>query len=194
MAKTMKPTAIYQIKATLKYSKPPIWRRILAPDTFTLRQLHAVLQIAMGWTNSHLHQFIVGNRKNEVYYGDTSWDDGDWGPPMVNEAQVRLNQLVTGEKFRFVYEYDFGDSWIHQLVVEKILPVDPDQHYPVCIKGKRACPVEDAGGVWGYMIFLEAINDPEHPQHDEYEEWIGLDHFDPEEFDLEAVNKQLERF
>jgi len=102
---------------------------------------------------------------------------------------VRLNQIADAGA-KFVYEYDFGDSWEHILLVEKVLPMEPDQQYPVCIKGKRACPPEDVGGVWGYYGFLEAIQDPDHPEHEDYLEWIGED-FDPEAFDLDAVNAAL---
>lgn len=111
---------------------------------------------------------------------------------MENEQRVKLNQIVTGEKFKFIYEYDFGDSWRHVLLVEKILPVDHQQQYPVCIKGKRACPPEDVGGVWGYATFLEALANPEHPDHKMYVEWVG-DEFDAEYFDLDEINRRLAR-
>jgi hypothetical protein len=97
---------------------------------------------------------------------------------------------VTGEKFKFVYEYDFGDSWEHVLLVEKVLPPEPGQRYPVCIKGRRACPPEDVGGIWGYAYFLEAIQNPDHPEREDYLEWIGGE-FDPQAFDLEEVNAAL---
>jgi len=136
----------------------------------------------MGWTNSHLHQFIVG----QTYFGEPY---PDYGFEMHDERDVRLNQIAD-EGARFVYEYDFGDSWEHILLVEKVLEPEPGQQYPVCIKGKRACPPEDVGGVWGYYGFLEAIQDPDHPEHEDYLEWIGED-FDPEAFDLDAVNAAL---
>jgi hypothetical protein len=91
---------------------------------------------------------------------------------------------------RFDYEYDFGDGWEHRILVEKILPLEPGRAYPVCIKGRRACPPEDVGGTWGYAAFLDAIGDPEHPEHDSYLEWIGGE-FDPEAFDLDEVNDAL---
>ena len=100
--------------------------------------------------------------------------------------------MVTSENERFLYEYDFGDSWIHEILVEKILPPEPKKRYPVCLKGKRACPPEDVGGPWGYADFLEAIRDPDHPEHEEYLEWAGED-FDPEAFDLDEVNRALRK-
>jgi len=95
-------------------------------------------------------------------------------------------------KYRFVYEYDFGDSWEHELVVEQVLPPEPGATVPICLTGKRACPPEDVGGIWSYADFLEALRDPEHAEHEEYTEWIGGE-FDPEAFDNEAVNRELQR-
>ena len=103
---------------------------------------------------------------------------------------MRLNQIAPGAGFKFRYEYDFGDSWEHVLVVEKVLPPEPGRQVPVCIKGKRACPPEDVGGVWGYAEFLEALQDPDHEDHEMYLEWIGGE-FDAEEFDLEETNEML---
>ena len=177
---------IYQIKVTLDYSKPPIWRRILVRSDITLGELHDIIQaVMMGWADYHLHQFIVG----ETYY---SVPDPDYEGflEMRDESRVKLNQIVTGEKFKFRYEYDFGDSWLHNLLVEKVLPPEPDQPYPACIKGKRACPPEDVGGIWGYYMFLEAIQDPDHPEHADYLEWVGGE-FDPKAFDLDEANEAL---
>jgi hypothetical protein len=185
-AKRTSDTPIYQIKVTLEYSKPPIWRRFLVPGDITLAKLHYVLQMVMGWTNSHLHQFIVGG----TYYGEPH---PDYGFEMRDERRVRLNQIAPREGFKFGYEYDFGDSWLHQVLVEKVLPPEPGQRYPVCIKGRRACPPEDVGGVWGYDDFLEAIRDPDHPEHEDYWEWIGGE-FDPEAFDLDEINELLRTF
>jgi hypothetical protein len=103
---------------------------------------------------------------------------------------VSLQQVVSRVKDKLIYEYDFGDSWEHELLVEKILPLEAGKHYPICLTGKRACPPEDCGGIWGYASLLAAIRDPEHPEHDEMVEWGG-DEFDPEAFDLDEVNREL---
>jgi hypothetical protein len=182
--KSTSRASIYQIKVTLEHSKPPIWRLLLVPSDVTLEHLHYIIQGAMGWTNSHLHQFIVG----QTYFGEPH---PDYGLEMQDERRVRLNQVAPREGFKFRYEYDFGDSWLHDLLVEEILEPEPGQQYPVCIAGKRACPPEDVGGVWGYEEFLQAIGDPDHPEHEEYLEWIGGE-FDPEEFDLEETSKTLQ--
>jgi hypothetical protein len=175
---------IYQLKVTLADSEPPIWRRVLVPGDISLARLHAVLQVAMGWQNSHLHQFIVG---------DTRYGEPD---PMVaelefkNERTATLNHEAPRAEDRFTYEYDFGDSWEHEIVVEKITPPEPGVRYPVCVAGERACPPEDCGGVWGYADFVEAVRDPKHPEHDEMIEWLGGE-FDPEAFDREEANRRL---
>src|SRR5688500_18355419 len=110
---------LYQLKVTLKGSKPPIWRRLQVRGSTTLYKLHDILQIAMGWSDSHLHQFIVG----DTYYGIPEAED--WGPEIKSERRVRLGQIVSDAKDRFVYEYDFGDSWVHDIVVEKVLSPEP---------------------------------------------------------------------
>ena len=183
--KSMGDKAIYQIKVTLEGSKPPIWRRLQVRSNISLTELHTIIQTAFGWWDYHLHQFIIGDR----YYGlpDPFYDDD---LDMHDERKVRLNQIASHEGFKFRYEYDFGDSWVHQVLVEKILSPQPGQHYPVCIKGRGACPPEDVGGIWGYFHFLEAIGDPDHEEHDELLDWVGGE-FDPAEFDLEGVNQTL---
>ena len=186
MSKATAP--IYQIKITLKDSKPPIWRRVLISSETTLPKLHDIIQAVMGWYDSHMHAFEI---HGEHYSAPSPYDPGllqEMGMKSTN--RVKLNKLITAEGEKFRYEYDFGDDWQHEIVLEKILPADPKQKLPVCIKGKRACPPEDVGGVWGYDGFLEAINDPKHPEHADYIEWIG-DDFDPEAFDLDEVNERL---
>lgn len=185
-SKSADDAPIYQIKVTLEHSKPPIWRRLLVPSDTLLGDLHHIIQVAFGWENYHLHQFIIG----KTYYGEPHPDYFDY-MEMRDEQEVTLGQIASGKGFKFRYEYDFGDSWMHQILVEKILPPEPDQDYPVCIEGRRACPPEDVGGMWGYESFLEIIQDPDHEEHDQYLEWVG-DDFDPEAFDLEEVNEALD--
>jgi hypothetical protein len=185
--KSPNKTEIYQLKITLRGSKPPIWRRVQVRSDINLATLHRIIQEAMGWTDSHLHQFRVG----ETYYGVPDQDDFGFSET-EDEKTAKLNQLLSRPKAKFIYEYDFGDSWEHEVLLEKILPPDPAVHYPVCIAGKRACPPEDCGGVWGYENFLEAIQNPDHPEHEEFVEWIGGS-FDPEAFDIADVNRALRR-
>lgn len=175
---------IYQLKVTLLETRPPIWRRLQTPSDVTLARLHRILQMVLGWTDSHLHQFIIDGQS----YG---MPDDEYGMPTINEQRVRLSQVVEpGASFR--YEYDFGDSWQHAIVVEQALPALLRQRYPVCLDGARACPPEDVGGVDGYRAFLAAIKDPRHEEHAELLAWAG-GAFDPAAFDVAAVNRQLAR-
>ena len=176
------PNTVYQIKVTLDDSKPPIWRRLLVPPNLTLGDLHYILQIAMGWTDSHLHQFFVGEKTYSIPHPDMDWT--------LDEDKVTLARVITGEKSKFRYEYDFGDSWSHTILVEKILPAEPGKHYPVCLKGKGNCPPEDCGGVGGFADFVKAMADPAHPEHENLKDWYG-DDFDPDAFDLDEVNRML---
>lgn len=178
---------VYQLKITLRDVRPPIWRRVLVTDATNLNQLHWIIQIAMGWTNSHLHQFII----DEEYYSEPMLEVDDWGPEIKNEKRVRLSALSLEPKRKFTYEYDFGDSWQHEILVEKVLAPEAGARYPQCIGGKRACPPEDCGGVWGYERFLEVIKDEDDPEHEETLEWVGGS-FDPEAFSAEEANEALQ--
>ena len=136
---------VYQIKVTLKGSRPPIWRRIQVTSDTTLARLHHILQ-----------RGVLEEMEGE------------------DARKVTLATVVRGEKSKFLYEYDFGDRWDHELLIEKILPRDEGKRYPLCLTGKRACPPEDCGGIWGYAGFLEAVRDPRHPEHEEMLEWVGV--------------------
>jgi hypothetical protein len=153
----------------------------------SLARLHRILQVAMGWYDSHLHQFIVG----EKYYGVPGIDEFS-ELDLKDEKKARLSQILSKSKQKIVYEYDFGDGWEHEILLEKVLGPKAGSRYPICTEGKRACPPEDVGGSTGYANFLEAISDPSHEEHDEYLEWIGGE-FDPEEFDVDLVNQRLKR-
>ncbi len=177
---------VYQLKITLDDIRPPIWRRVLVKDC-TLAVLHDVIQIGMGWDDCHLHVFEIGD---EQYGAPDQWQDDMGGNDVGNEGKVKLSQIVGRGVKKFRYEYDMGDGWRHTIQVEKTPPAEAGGRYPYCVDGKRACPPEDCGGPWGYGDFLEAVQDPQHPEHEERREWIGGD-FDPEAFDLEAVNRRL---
>ncbi|HRI29488.1 MAG TPA: plasmid pRiA4b ORF-3 family protein, partial [Chitinophagales bacterium] len=140
---------IYQILISLKDSKPKIWRRVLIPADSMLEELHAIIQIVMGWDDSHLHQFI----KNKTYYTVKLFEDDYWNEANTIdyiEEEVGVSSLLKAKKDKMMYEYDFGDEWQHEILLEEILPVDDAITYPICIDGKRRCPPEDCGGIWGY--------------------------------------------
>ena len=179
---TREPPKTIQIKVTLAAVKPPVWRRILVSEKITLLDLHDVIQSAFGWQDYHLHEFKIRNTS----YGDPQNDDTGLYP-LIDEAHVTLKELKLSEGEQFTYIYDFGDDWHHTLQVEKILPHEKGQRLPVCLAGKRACPPEDVGGPSGYRIFLEALHDPDHPEHESFLEWIGGS-FDAEQFDLKITN------
>jgi hypothetical protein len=186
MARTATPKTgagktVISLKVTLRGTKPPIWRRLHAPGAMTLGNLHDAIQAAMGWHDCHLHAFDIGGRQ----YGDRSTLDD-----VADENRLTLNGVVKSGVARFAYTYDFGDSWEHTVAIEKTLPAVEGRFYPACVAGKRHCPPEDSGGVWGYLDMLAAIADPAHPEHAETLEWLDED-FDPETFDIDTANTIL---
>ena len=185
-------SGLYQLKITLKGSKPGIWRRVLVRGHMRLDRLHHVIQIAMGWTNSHLHQFITGTRAACTYYGEPDPDVPPTFSKTLNEKRYVLADLASVAKQKFIYDYDFGDDWQHEVVVEKILPPEPTFRHPICLAGANACPPEDCGGVYGYHNLVKILADPKHPDHDDMMDWIGGE-WDAAWFDLEAANLMLKR-
>jgi hypothetical protein len=176
---------IYELKLEMLEVEPLIWRRLLVPGSITLAQLHEVIQTAMGWTNSHLHEFVVGNHS----YSDPEFEIEE----AKSEYRYRLAKLAPRVRNTIAYHYDFGDSWEHQIRVERI--IEDDARYPgspVCLAGARNCPPEDCGGPWGYENFLKAIGNKSHEEHKELLAWVGGS-FDPEHFDLHEVNELLRR-
>jgi len=149
---------LYQFKITLLGIDPPIWRRIQIKDC-TLDELHEHIQTAMGWENAHLHDFEIKGKR----YGDPELiDDGFADFECEDSTRTRISDIVpkSGKPFTFKYEYDFGDSWEHEILFEGFPPVDSKAKYPLCLEGARDCPPEDVGGVWEYSDFLEALADP----------------------------------
>jgi len=176
---------ILQLYVSLEEIEPRIWRRIQVPDSFTLKQLHRVIQIVMGWQDGHLHEFILSGKR----YGEPNPEDEE---TVIDDRTVRLRDLPLSIGASIGYAYDFGDNWQHQLLLEKTLPPAPETIYPACIAGERSTPPEDVGGAGGYAELLEAIADPDHEDHDANLEWLG-GQFDPEAFSIAEVNKRLRR-
>ncbi len=187
MAKAEKST-LYTLHVQLKKIDPPIWRRLAVPGHLTLFQLHQVLQVTMGWTHSHLHEFMVEHPGGGVtYYGEPSPED-EYRP--TDERLVRLAQIAPTKDVAFLYKYDFGDGWKHLITVENIETVNKEDAYPWCLDGQRACPPEDVGGVSGYAHFLEAWRNRSHPDHQDMRQWVGT-HFQPEVFSVMQVNSAI---
>lgn len=174
---------LLQLKVTLKDTKPPIWRRILVAPEMTLDRLNDVIQIVMGWTNSHMHQFETP----EGRFADPAFELEEAG----NSRKITLASVLHRPKSSIRYEYDFGDSWNHQIVLEKIVDLEQST-LAACVGGARSCPPEDCGGPWGYANLLSILKDPGNPEYEETVDSVG-DNFDPDFFDMESINRQLGR-
>ncbi len=188
----MPPRVTYQLRIAIRGTKPPIWRRIIVPPSMKLDRLHDVIQTVMGWEDCHLHMFIKGRQRYSI---PSPWDDDFRMPGMprdIDERKYRISQLLKRAKDWITYEYDFGDSWEHRITLQKILPYDPAVRLPACIGGKRRCPPEDSGGVWGYYDKLDILKDPGNLDYEHISEWMGED-FDPEVFSAHAVDLVLGR-
>ncbi len=181
---------LHHLKITLKNVQPPIMREVLVPSGLRLDRLHAVIQIAMGWTDSHMHEFIVGTLRDGERFGTPDADSFADGPPTRKETQFTLKQIAPAKGSKFLYWYDFGDDWHHEIGVKAVVAATPEWPHPACIKATRACPPEDCGGPWGYAKLLEVLADPRHEEHADMRDWIG-DDFDPERIDFDAINEAL---
>jgi hypothetical protein len=181
---------VVQLKISLKNSTPPIWRRVLVKSSISFYELHYTIQIAMGWGNYHLYEFKIGNYR--IGITDEDYDDPESATSNIIVAkEITLDEVISqGDFKKFSYEYDFGDGWMHSIIVEKTMPLDQDKYYPVCIKGKLNCPPEDCGGIYGYYNLLEIISNKKHPEYRDMAEWMG-GRFDPTEFEVEDVNEDL---
>lgn len=178
---------VYQFKITLKRVKPPIWRRIQVPETYSFWDFHVAIQDVMGWQDYHLHLFEVINPwsgiKEEIGIPD---EEFDWDTDTLPGWKQNIAGYFSMRNVKADYIYDFGNNWRHTVKLEKILPREIGIRYPICIGGKRACPPEDCGGTWGYQDFLEIMMDLHHERHEEMLRWIG-GAFDPEAFDANGV-------
>ncbi len=172
----------YQMTITLRGIRPPIWRRVEVPGAIRLAALHEVIQTVFGWTDSHLHQFFIGDKS----YGQPD----DFDEAVEDESVVTLVHAVGTRTKRCLCVYDFGDNWEHEVAVEKVVVGNSGSERPLCLGGRRHRPLEDCGGPPGYRNFLEAIGDPNHEKHDAMLEWVG-GRFDAEAFDIAAVNRAL---
>ncbi len=183
---------VFQFKIQIEQiTKPPVWRRIKVSSDITFSEFHAIIQLAFGWTFSHLYLFSERGFTSNFLIQDIELTDDELGE--VGDAdKIRLKEIFKEEKQTYRYIYDFGDNWDHKITLEKILKEKID--HPICVAGKGQCPPEDCGGVWGFAEMKEVVNDPNHPEYEEYREWLGLeedDIWDFEEFDLEEVNEMM---
>lgn len=190
-SKTKIQSWVYELRITLEEIRPPIWRLIQVPGSLRLCCLHDVLQVVMGWTDSHLHRFERDGKR----WGVPEHHE-DYDIDIIDERHTKINAILTTPGDSLLYAYDFGDDWRHQVVLERILPPSSTTVRPVCLAGERHCPPEDVGGTPGYEEFLEVIFEPGHQEHENYVRWAegpADERFQPEEFNLPAVNDILSR-
>lgn len=179
---------ILSLKITLDKTNPAIWRRVLVPSSVTFFDLHHIIQISMGWTNSHLFEFQVGDYR--IGYTD---DEEEGFEDVADANEVVLDLLLLKQGMTFSYIYDLGDYWRHTVEVEKFLQKQEGKVYPVCTEGELACPTEDSGGIYGFYQNLAILKNPKHPGYKELKRWLGRG-YDPEKFNIEKVNKELPKF
>lgn len=181
----MATTTAYRVKVKLRGVRPPVWRRVEVASDTTLSDLAGMLEGAMGWLGGHLHGFEC----NGVLYGVP--DEFDLGfRETVDERTVELADVLPTVSSKMRWDYDFGDGWEHDIVVEAIEPAREGATYPMCVGGRRACPPEDCGGPWGYADLLAALSDPTHPEHDDLVEWTTPG-FDPTAFDPNEATQMM---
>lgn len=182
-AQSLAPPAAYQFKVSLVGITPPIWRRLVISNQVTLHKLHMAIQIVGGWWNYHLHVFEIAGTE----YG---CPDPDGELHHLSSARYKLATLPLTPGGSFRYVYDFGDHWEHKVALEEVIPPDQAPPHAVCLAGERAFPREDCGGVYGYREMVKILRTPRHPEYQQMREWAGP-RYDPEEFDLDSVNRQL---
>ena len=178
-----KPRAL-ELRITLAGIEPPIWRHVRVPDSYTLDQLHRVIQLVFGWLDYHLYGFRVGERRfNERH------DEADGEDP----AGTTLRDLALKEGARFTYIYGLRDRWVHEIVVEDVYistPLDEDDvPLPMLYDGERAGPIEDRGGPDEHQRLVDALRDPHHPEHRETRVWAAG--YDPEQFNVRMARNNL---
>ena len=179
------------LEIALHYLKPRIWRTFVVPGGIKLSRLHDVIQVVMGWTDSHLHSFRFGDAEYGVPDDDFAFDPGAEGNEVRDERKHVLSDLIKAKDDAFSYTYDFGDSWEHTIKVKAIRPANQPLRAAICTGGARACPPEDCGSYPGYEELLKILRNPKHPEHESMRDWAG--DYDPARFNLAEVNRQLKR-
>ncbi len=181
MPRPIKPRQAFELKVALRNLQPLVWRQLLVADTTSLNMLHAIIQDAMGWQSYHLYRFQVGKKVFEAPDPESEGEDA---------RAVTLGALGLKRAQLLEYTYDFGDDWVHDITVVTVTSINPDQFYPVCTGGARACPPEDSGGPFSYADLIRILQNPEDPQYAQYADWMP-EGFNPECFDLRATNRIL---
>lgn len=179
---------IYHLRIELEHVQPLVWRRLWVPETVRLKKLDRIIQESVGWTNSHLHEFTIADKR----YGCVDHDDATMDPRMLDEKRYALKDVIGGTGFEFKYVYDFGDDWTHRVIVEGVEAATSWNNWAICVAGENACPPEDVGGPPGYNAFREAIWDQSHPEFQDFWKWLGGP-FDPHAFDMNLANQRIRK-
>ena len=177
-----------RLKIALTGIRPPIWRRVDVPGTYTLGDLHDIIQIVMDWDDYHLHAFNVQGVDYSTHDPHNPFESDD-----ENEEEITVAEALVVPGGKIAYIYDFGDMWEHRITLEKIIPEGAPL---LCIKAKRATPPEDCGGPWGYESILESLDDPEDEEYEEVRERYEMEkgHLDPENVDMDDINRRLTKW
>ncbi len=175
---------VYELLIELEGVKPLVWRRVRIESDIAMRTLHHVIQLSMGWENCHLYRFVAdGEVVTQIDFVETDF---------VEDHEVYVDDYLKAAGDQLVYEYDFGDSWRHKIVLEKVVERD-EELLPRCMGGERNCPPEDVGGIPGYLEFIAIMQNPRLPEYEEKIDWYG-GVYDPERFRLDLVNEDFEGF
>ena len=185
MLDKQKPCIIYQLKVTVKGIDPIIWRRIQIRSDITLVRLHRIMQMLMDWSSYHLYQYQIADKT----HGPKDIDDDVYG--YKKSVSIKMKNAFHSDD-SITYEYDFGDGWEINILLEKILPARIQAEDAICIDGARHGPVEDSGGPFGYQDKLNILKNKNHPEYKEIRNWIGKK-YDPEEFNLAEMNLILSK-
>jgi len=180
------PQLIHQFKMTLLDTQPEIWRRIQVPEAYTFWELHVAIQSAMGWEDYHLHMFRIGKHSEIIINGDPMDSEVGEDEQTFNGWEAKVARFLKTPEDVVLYEYDMGDGWLHEVLLEGVFLKEKGVRYPRCIAGERACPPEDCGGTLGFKRLLETLASPRNPEYRELLDWLGKK-YKPEKFDLEAV-------
>lgn len=196
----MNDTDIYQLKITLEDTHIPIWRRVQVPCDATFANLHEIIKTAFGWTNSHMHHFVVSTPTMKRIYIQSERMPDDFAPAkpelLMSAEKTKLKDILPDTAKSCVYEYDFGDGWSHKVEFEKTLPREKGKPYPICTEGENAGPPDDCGGTGRYEDLCKTLANPKSEEYEYVLEWLGLSKgsdFDSQEFDLKAINRQFKK-
>ena len=183
---------VYQIKCKLLHTKPAVFRTLLVDSTVSFYELHHILQIAMGWFNYHLFNFRyhdyyleLPNEEDEMYNDFSRFQK-------VDPRTITVKEFFISIKSKIIYTYDFGDSWVHEIELQKMIEPDASMQLPLCVKGKYACPPEDCGSIPGYYNLIEIMKKPRHSEYKDYINWLGGEPYDMAAFDINLVNEELQ--